>query len=145
MTQEEIINGLKAPFPFWEIEWKPQVAKKDNSQVLAVPYVDSRAIQNRLDKVVGPFNWITDFKIWHPNSQLCSIAIYDEEKKIWIEKQDGAGNTAIEAVKGGLSDAMKRAAVQWGIGRYLYNIDDIWVKAEPVSYTNLKLPTNSSV
>jgi hypothetical protein len=43
-----------------------------------------------------------------------------------VTKWDGAENTDIEAVKGGLSGAMKRAAVQWGIGRYLYDLDEGW-------------------
>lgn len=45
----------------------------------------------------------------------------------WVTKWDGAENTAVEAVKGGLSGAMKRAAVQWGIGRYLYKLDTNFV------------------
>ena len=31
-------------------------------------------------------------------------------------------------MKGGLSDSMKRAAVEWGVGRYLYGMTQIWVK-----------------
>ena len=42
----------------------------------------------------------------------------------WITKWDGAENTDVEGVKGGLSGAMKRAAVQWGIGRYLYGLEE---------------------
>jgi len=43
-----------------------------------------------------------------------------------VTKWDGADNTDIESVKGGLSDSMKRAAVQWGMGRYLYALDEGW-------------------
>ena len=39
---------------------------------------------------------------------------------VWITKTDGAGDTNIEGEKGGLSDAFKRAAVKFGVGRYLY-------------------------
>ena len=46
-------------------------------------------------------------------------------------KYDGAENTDIEPVKGGLSDSFKRAAVLWGIGRYLYDMESIWVAIEP--------------
>ena len=53
-----------------------------------------------------------------------------EERNEWITKYDGAPNTDIEAVKGGLSDASKRAAVQWGIGRYLYGMESVWVDVE---------------
>jgi hypothetical protein len=36
----------------------------------------------------------------------------------------------MEAEKGALSDAFKRAAVRWGIGRYLYDTDSPWVAIE---------------
>jgi len=42
----------------------------------------------------------------------------------------GAENSDIEPVKGGLSDSFKRAAVQWGIGRYLYSLGAVWVDVE---------------
>ena len=56
-------------------------------------------------------------KPWHSNgkkeAQLCGIAIFFEGRG-FITKWDGAEDSDIEAVKGGLSDSMKRAAVQWG-------------------------------
>ena len=48
----------------------------------------------------------------------------------FITKWDGAEDSDIEPVKGGLSDSMKRAAVQWGIGRYLYSMGALWVDVE---------------
>lgn len=63
-------------------------------------------------------------------SQLCALSIYDESRKEWVTKTDGAENSDIEPVKGGLSDSFKRAAVQWGIGRYLYSMGALWVDVE---------------
>ena len=57
-----------------------------------------------------------EFKEWKGKSQLCGISIWDEDKHEWLTKYDGADDTNMEATKGGLSDAMKRAAVQFGIG-----------------------------
>ena len=54
---------------------------------------------------------------------MCGISIWCAERKEWVTKWDGAENTDIEAMKGGLSGSMKRAAVQWGIGRYLYKLE----------------------
>jgi hypothetical protein len=93
--------------------------------------MDSRAIQNRLDSVVTPFKWRNEYVQWHGNAQVCGISIYDDTRNIWVTKFDGAENTNIEPVKGGLSDSFKRAAVMWGIGRYLYNIPGKWVGIEP--------------
>lgn len=44
-----------------------------------------------------------------------------------ITKFDGADRTNFESTKGGISGALKRAAVLFGIGRYLYNLDEVWV------------------
>ncbi len=59
------------------------------------------------------------------DAQLCGIAIYFEGKG-FITKWDGAEDSDIEPIKGGLSDSMKRAAYQWGIGRVLYSLDTVW-------------------
>jgi hypothetical protein len=52
---------------------------------------------------------------------MCGISVKIENE--WVTKYDGAENTQVEAVKGGLSSSMKRTAVQFGIGRYLYHLD----------------------
>lgn len=135
MNNEEIQKILSAPFPYENIEWRVQNTNSDKTRGMAVAYITSRAIQKRLDEAVGPYNWKTEYKPWHTinskPSQICGLSIFDEAKKEWITKWDGAENTDIESVKGGISDAFKRAAVLWGIGRYLYSIDSVWVEIEP--------------
>ncbi len=59
---------------------------------------------------------------------MCGISIYFHEQKQWLTKWDGADDSDFESVKGGLSDSMKRAAAEWGVGRYLYGMTQIWVK-----------------
>ena len=48
----------------------------------------------------------------------------------WVSRSDAAGDTHVEPVKGGASDALKRAAAQWGIGRYLYYLPNQWVRTK---------------
>ena len=133
-TAEEIRASLAQPFTPEDLEWRLQHVSVEKPYGLAVPYVTNRAIQNRLDDVVGPDNWYNDYKPWHGTdkreAQLCGISIYFEEKKRWITKWDGAEDSDIEPIKGGLSDSMKRAAVQWGIGRILYEMDAVFVDVE---------------
>ncbi len=50
---EQIHQELSAPFSHEDVEWKIQTVSKDKSRGLAVAYVTARAIQNRLDAVVG--------------------------------------------------------------------------------------------
>ena len=123
MTQKDprqIQAELAMPFAPEDLEWRLQRTFESRGETLgiAVPYVTNRAIMNRLDSVAGPENWYNEFKPWHGDgkkeAQLCGISIRYGDG--FITKWDGAENSDIEPVKGGLSDSMKRAAVQWGIG-----------------------------
>ena len=133
LTASEIRKALAEPFAAQDLEWRLQKTFEDQMRGIAVPYVTNRAIQNRLDDVVGVDNWYNTFSPWHSagkkEAQICGISIYFEGRG-FITKWDGAEDTDIEPVKGGLSDSMKRAAVQWGIGRVLYNMDSVWVSLE---------------
>jgi len=117
------LQDLSKPFPAKDIEWRVQSAGTKNGKTWAMvlAYVTNRAIMERLDSIVGAGNWKNEYKEWIGGSVLCGLSIKVNEE--WVTKWDGAEQTDIEAVKGGLSGAMKRAAVQWGIGRYLYNLE----------------------
>jgi len=129
---------LSAPFPSEDVEWRIGRAGKTNDNIWAscLAYINNRAIMNRLDEVCGPENWKNEFSPGPAGGIVCGISIRIPQKltktggvvheSYWVTKWDGAENTDIESVKGGLSDAMKRAAVQWGIGRYLYNLTEGW-------------------
>ena len=130
-TPEELRQVLAAPFANGDIEWRVSVTTRDKDRGLAVPYVTNRAIQNRLDDTVGIDGWQNQFVPWKEGkAQLCGISIYFGQQKLWLTKWDGADDSDFESVKGGLSDSMKRAAVEWGIGRYLYGMTQIWVRIE---------------
>lgn len=136
----DIMKRLQEPFPPDDIEWRVGSTNKEKTKGLALAYVTNRAIQKRLDEIFGPFGWKNDYREWKNNSQLCGISIKHEGE--WITKWDGADDSNMEAVKGGLSDAMKRAAYQWGIGRYLYEIPQTWVALKQVgnSYVLAETP-----
>lgn len=120
----ELATQLQAPFAEEEIEWRAQRSGtgKKGPWCMVLAYVSNRAIQNRLDEAFGPMGWRNEYKEWHGTSQLCGISVFDGVTG-WVTKWDGADVTDIEGTKGGLSGAMKRCAVQWGIGRYLYNLE----------------------
>jgi len=116
---------LDAPFPAEDIEWRIQQAGKSGEKIWAkvLAYVTNRAIMKRLDEVCGKAGWRNEYRDIPNNGGVeCGISIKVEGE--WITKWDAAENTQVEAVKGGRSGAMKRAAVQWGIGRYLYNLEE---------------------
>jgi hypothetical protein len=125
MDKQQIWAALAAPFPAEDIEWRiAQKGARDGkpwAKVLA--YVTNRAIMQRLDDVMGPENWRNEFQ--HIDSAfLCGLSLRIDSE--WITKWDGAQESQIEATKGGISGAMKRAAVQWRIGRYLYDLTEGW-------------------
>lgn len=89
---------------------------------------------DRLDDVVGPGNWEDSFVETAKGRTICTLKIRVDGE--WISKSDGAGDTDVEGEKGSLSDSLKRAAVKWGIGRYLYNLKDVWAPCESAEYNN---------
>jgi hypothetical protein len=121
-----IFDQLAAEFPRDLVSWRCQTVSSTDKG-LALAYIDARDVMRRLDAVVGPENWSDRYEVHGPKT-ICylSIRIGDE----WVVKADGAGDTDVEAEKGSISDAFKRAAVKWGIGRYLYDLDAPWVPCE---------------
>lgn len=127
MNLKKIQRELKQPFTANDLEYRVQqsgISKDGKPWAMVLAYVDNRAIMNRLDEVVGIGAWRNEY-LPLPNSvgdgAMCGISIKIDGE--WITKYDGSDNTAVEATKGGLSSSMKRAAVMWGVGRYLYNLD----------------------
>lgn len=125
-TLTDIEAALKAPFPTSEIEWR--VARsgfKDGrpwAQVLA--YLEARTVMDRLDAVMGLNGWQSELKALPGVGYIGRLGLRVGGE--WIWREDAAPLTDVEGVKGGASDALKRVAVQWGIGRYLYRLGDSW-------------------
>ena len=120
-------KALAAPFNPDEVSWRIGTMKKDKTGAMALAYIDARVVMDRLDDVCGPGGWQCRYS--HTATKtVCDIAIKCGEE--WLWKADGAGDSDIEAEKGALSDAFKRAAVRWGIGRYLYELPSPWVEVD---------------
>lgn len=132
-----LFERLAAPFSPDQVSWRVGVSNKkkrqretgDNNakatkgQVLA--YIDARDVMDRFDEVCGPGGWQNRYT--HAEKKtVCEIGVRTEDGE-WVWKADGAGESDIEAEKGALSDAFKRAAVRWGVGRYLYHLPSPWV------------------
>jgi len=123
----DIMNALKRPFDPKKISWRVGSTNSEKTKGIALAYIDARDVMHRLDEVFG-LNW--QCKYSHAEGKtICDIgAKIDGE---WIWRAGGAGDTDIEAEKGAISDAFKRAAVLWGIGQYLYGLPNEWVEISP--------------
>jgi len=105
-----------------EIDVKPQTVKENGFSLLL--YKNARVDMDVLDETVGPMNWQRKHSRENAN---CIVSIYDEDKKIWVEKEDTGTESFTEKEKGLASDSFKRACFNWGIGRELYTSPFIWI------------------
>lgn len=105
-----------------EIDVKPQTVKENGFSLLL--YKNARVDMDVLDETVGPMNWQRKHSRENAN---CIVSIYDEDKKIWVEKEDTGTESFAEKEKGLASDSFKRACFNWGIGRELYTAPFIWI------------------
>ncbi len=121
-------SKLLAPFPPEAVSWRVGSTNKDKTRGLPLAYIDARDVMDRFDEVVGPQNWQCRYAQSDQNRTICEIGIRIDGE--WVWKADGADDTSYEGVKGGLSDAYKRSAVRWGVGRYLYGLASPWVAIE---------------
>lgn len=102
-----------------EMPYKYRVQSIKEYGCTCVAYVDSRDVQDLLDKVVGTQNW-QDSYLEVKGNLFCSIGIKCGEE--WVWKTDCGSESNVEKQKGEASDAFKRAAVKWGVGRFLYSL-----------------------
>jgi len=122
-----ITEQLKQPFPVKVVHWRvgSTNAKKlgckpwEATKGIALAYVDARDVMKRFDDVCGDL-----WQVEYPFDGCCRIGIKIDNE--WIWRSNGAGETQVEGEKGKFSDAFKRAAVLWGVGRYLYYLPNTW-------------------
>jgi len=108
------LKDLKKELPY---KWRVQSANQWGAQCVA--YIDSRDVQDLLDDVCGAENWQVSYS-QNKNNLFATISIFIDGK--WVNKSDCGTESNIEKQKGEASDAFKRAAVMWGVGRFLYSL-----------------------
>jgi len=116
MTQHrELFAALAAPFEPEEVKLRTQGGRQ-------LHYVTARTVMNRLDDVLGPENWWDDF-VPLEHSVICRLTVRLPDGQILV-KSDAGGYAGMadpgDDDKSGFADAFKRAAVKFGVGRYLY-------------------------
>ncbi len=117
----KIGRELATPLDPEAVEWRPSGKPGPNQRVKIVAYVSARVVEERLDTVVGVGGW---------SFELEPLVVAGDELRVargrlsiyGVAKDDIGRASNWEPSKGCASDALKRAAVKWGIGRYLYNL-----------------------
>jgi len=124
------LKQLKKDIPY---QWRVQSFSKNKPMASCVAYIDARDVMNLLDEIVGPENWQDDYKVIN-NQLFAGIGIKVNSE--WIWKWDTGTESQTEKEKGVVSDSFKRAAVKWGIGRFLYDLEIRYVKANETKTGN---------
>ncbi|MDT8900893.1 Rad52/Rad22 family DNA repair protein [Anaeroselena agilis] len=157
MSKAETLKRLTAPFSPKDIEWRIMRRTKDGTKAAVMPFVDARTLEERLDAVVGPDNWSAQYspvdmgvitidtkngpKEVDAKGFLCTITIRINAGENLIVRTNGAGCTDIEPIKGGITQAFRRACSSIGMGRYLYDLPDFWVPVDQYGkFTPPQLP-----
>jgi hypothetical protein len=137
---EALTHALAAPFDPREVKFKPAVVS--GNRALALAYIDARVIQDRLDEVVGVLGWQDEYECMPDGSVVCKLRLRLGDE--WITKMDVGGPSEQpdegDRRKAAFSDALKRAAVKFGIGRYLYRIPNQWVDYDPQKRQFVRTP-----
>lgn len=122
---------LCEPFAVDEVKWKPQVVR--GNRAMTICYVDARCVMDRLDEIFGTGGWQDAYQVLPNNSVVCKLRVRIADE--WVEKSDVGSQSDQpdegDRLKSAFSDALKRAAVKYGIGRYLYRLPQQWVDYDP--------------
>ncbi|MCB0720057.1 MAG: hypothetical protein KDD65_16540 [Bacteroidetes bacterium] len=133
------LSELRGFFPESEIIWRPASYTADRARVMVVPHVRDAAIMDRLDDICGPANWQNTFGKGPNGGVICGLSIRVDGE--WVTKWDtheilpytdaspGKGRPRRRARRA-MGSGLRRAALQWGIGRYLDRIPGQWLPAD---------------
>ncbi|MBU1567751.1 MAG: hypothetical protein KJ630_19265 [Proteobacteria bacterium] len=139
MIPEIDFAKLREEIPY---KWRVQSFSKFKPSASCVAYVDARDVMDLLDLAVGPDRWQDDYKVVD-GSLMAGIGIKCDNG--WVWKWDTGVESQVEKEKGQVSDAFKRAAVHWGIGRFLYRLSIVNLPAnEKKENGNYPYPVDGS-
>src|SRR5262249_47334973 len=127
-------------FPSSAVRFRPGATT--GNRALALPYVDCRAVMQRLDDVLGLDGWQDSYEPLPDGSVVCTLRCRIGDT--WITRQD-VGSPSDQPDEGdrrkaAFSDALKRAAVKFGVGRYLYRLPPLWVDWDAQKKRFVKVP-----
>lgn len=127
---DAMLKQLKNPFDPKFVKCRVGATNKDKTKGIALFYVDAREVMKRLDEVCGMDGWQSK-KEETAHGVMCELMVRmpytnKDGDEVWRTKTDFGEFSKTSELKGASSDALKRAAVNFGIGRYLYYIPNNW-------------------
>lgn len=132
-TLKDAAPHLRRPFTAAAVKWKVQTVLGENKGALIVGYIDARLVIERLN-LVCPHLWFDAYEPTPKGNMWCHLTVDGITRS---DVGEGIG-------KGLVSDALKRAAVHFGIGVPLYAIPSakLWVgdKDSELRFNYKKVP-----
>ncbi len=125
------IRNLRAD----EIECRVDTIPEKGARILL--HKNARVDQTILDEVFGIMGW-QRHHCEIKGEIYCTVSIWDEEKSVWVQKQDVGTGSVYQKVKGEASDSFKRAGVNVGIGRELYTAPFIFIPSAQILHIDKK-------
>ncbi|MAF44206.1 MAG: hypothetical protein CMI54_08630 [Parcubacteria group bacterium] len=129
-----IVNSLNDPTPRDRIKFRVGFTNRTKTKACMLAYVDARYVMDKLDESVGKENWCASYSVVG-DVMFCTIEVKWPDGSV-TTKSDCGMETEVDAEKGQASDAFKRAAVHYGIGRDLYSMEKHWADCDGNGYVD---------
>jgi len=140
-TGAKELTRLSEPFASKEVKWLVAATSRDGRKGRVTPYADPRAYTDRLNEVFTPSGWTREYEV----HTLSPITRMKKDKSIQtgkvlvtctvtitgVGKHSGSGEEWADdenAMTSAEAQAFKRACSCFGLGRYFYNFDEMWVE-----------------
>lgn len=126
---KQLLDKLSQPIPY---SWRVQSRNKDKTKAFCSAYIDARDVMRVLDEHCV---WEVEYKEIN-GFIFAGIGIQVDGVKLWRwdcgQRVEDNPNDQMydQAGKSAASDAFKRAAVMWGIGRFLYELDMVTLNCD---------------
>jgi hypothetical protein len=137
---DALFTRLAEPFDPNQIKWRVTHTTRDGSRGAVVAYADPRAYTDRLNQLFTPTGWTRTYEV----STVSAVTRMKKDKLIQTGKilvtctltitglgcHAGSGEDWADesnAMTTAEAQAFKRAASCYGLGRYLYNLAEMWV------------------
>ena len=131
-TNKKAHDVLSRPTPKERVKFRVGFKTQDGSSSCMLAYVDARYVQDAFDEAVGSENWDNNYESID-GKLYCNIRVRFPDGSV-TTKSDCGVETDVEKEKGQASDAFKRAAVLFGVGRDLYGYPDYWAENNSNGY-----------
>jgi hypothetical protein len=151
---DALFTQLAEPFDPSEIKWRVTHTNRDGNRGAVIAFADPRAYTDRLNQLFTPSGWTRTYDV----STVSSVTRMKKDKLIQTGKvlvtctltitglgcHAGSGEDWADeenALTAAEAQAFKRSCVCFGLGRYLYNLAEIWVPLnehrQPVEFPKL--------